>query len=787
MDRANKAMRQRFMRVQQNLGLSEKRDELQQVQAVDQRNLRTIGAIATFRKNLATCLKTCSKEDDKKKKKLDEYGLVTELGTDASQMDPASCVTKVMKKISDTVNKTMDAKIHLEQKLEKNVMEKLSKYVELDKSLAKLKEKLAHLTIDVDLAEKSLNNTKHGEEEKLKELQENLDSSKMKLETHKDLTIIEMYSLFSKEKEIAASFANFVEEQIEYHHSALLLYQNALPEILLDIENAHPSPVFGVDLEDHLKRTNRDIALVIEECCAMIRHNPEKEKGMFRVNGNVNRIKRMKAAFDASQYHTNWEEYSRDQHAVCSVLKCYLRELPEPLLTRDLVNAWTNAASLHGSARVNALQKVIHGMPAANRNNLTYLMNFLSEMLTYEDVTMMNSGNMAIVFAPNLFVGTSIENDVASRQIVEALLENAGQLFGSAHAADIHVPVDVDPYQHRQYDYPSLPKTGLSNSPASSTSYASISSENSLVNRSLPSPVQQYDHGNALAVDTMGNKNRQSDHPSPSFAVSPSPGRSSSVRPKQPAPLPPPANTKQSASSAIRSDLESIFSPPPVQPTPPARRNSTKNKQERTHVVPNMEKVSASFTVPHYPLEIVNESMQMTSPYDNVPSRDLDLTSLDLFEKELTGSFYDSKKLASQESLNSMNAYSSETETKKMPENLVYSKVLEPTLQSRPSISSRPLSYHGAIQGTSTTQQVPVKGRFPVVDVSGAKEKPAENSSNVSVPHRAPILHDAENRTLITLESTPEHGQRPVSTLERTNRVKPPLPAKPKPDEHTKL
>ncbi|CAJ0583527.1 unnamed protein product, partial [Mesorhabditis spiculigera] len=699
MDRANKAMRQRFMRVQQNLGLSEKRDELQQVQAVDQRNLRTIGAIATFRKNLATCLKTCSKEDDKKKKKLDEYGLVTELGTDASQMDPASCVTKVMKKISDTVNKTMDAKIHLEQKLEKNVMEKLSKYVELDKSLAKLKEKLAHLTIDVDLAEKSLNNTKHGEEEKLKELQENLDSSKMKLETHKDLTIIEI--------------------------------------------KCSSIPRFRVDLEDHLKRTNRDIALVIEECCAMIRHNPEKEKGMFRVNGNVNRIKRMKAAFDASQYHTNWEEYSRDQHAVCSVLKCYLRELPEPLLTRDLVNAWTNAASLHGSARVNALQKVIHGMPAANRNNLTYLMNFLSEMLTYEDVTMMNSGNMAIVFAPNLFVGTSIENDVASRQIVEALLENAGQLFGSAHAADIHVPVDVDPYQHRQYDYPSLPKTGLSNSPASSTSYASISSENSLVNRSLPSPVQQYDHGNALAVDTMGNKNR--------------------------------------------SDLESIFSPPPVQPTPPARRNSTKNKQERTHVVPNMEKVSASFTVPHYPLEIVNESMQMTSPYDNVPSRDLDLTSLDLFEKELTGSFYDSKKLASQESLNSMNAYSSETETKKMPENLVYSKVLEPTLQSRPSISSRPLSYHGAIQGTSTTQQVPVKGRFPVVDVSGAKEKPAENSSNVSVPHRAPILHDAENRTLITLESTPEHGQRPVSTLERTNRVKPPLPAKPKPDEHTKL
>lgn len=90
----------------------------------------------------------------------------------------------------------------------------------------------------------------------------------------------------------------------------------------------------------------------------MLRQNGLREKGVFRVSGNNTKIRRMKAAFDAGQIDVRvlpvfndrfWLQsderaYQFDPHSVCSVLKCYLRELPDPLLTHRLHNDWMNAA-----------------------------------------------------------------------------------------------------------------------------------------------------------------------------------------------------------------------------------------------------------------------------------------------------------------------------------------------------------------------------------------------------------------------------------------------------------
>ncbi|VDP59702.1 unnamed protein product [Heligmosomoides polygyrus] len=52
----------------------------------------------------------------------------------------------------------------------------------------------------------------------------------------------------------------------------------------------------------------------------------------------------MKSAFDAGQIDNDEHAYSLDPHSICSVLKSYLRELPDPLLTHRLHNDWVNAA-----------------------------------------------------------------------------------------------------------------------------------------------------------------------------------------------------------------------------------------------------------------------------------------------------------------------------------------------------------------------------------------------------------------------------------------------------------
>lgn len=170
-------------------------------------------------------------------------------------------------------------------------------------------------------------------------------------------------------------FTTYVEEMIEYHRAALTAFEQAFPHIRNEIGRSkfvlHPAasftcqPVFGVDLKHHLRKTGRSVSVVIEKCVDLIRSSGYEEKGtssvpsrlsnafflwedaavagLFRISGNANKIRRLKAAFDAWQVDDDSDTFARDPHSVCSVLKSYLRELPDSLLCDDLHANWQTA------------------------------------------------------------------------------------------------------------------------------------------------------------------------------------------------------------------------------------------------------------------------------------------------------------------------------------------------------------------------------------------------------------------------------------------------------------
>lgn len=105
--------------------------------------------------------------------------------------------------------------------------------------------------------------------------------------------------------------------------------------------NSSQKPLFGSPLEDHLRVTGREIALVIEACVGCLLHNLNEE-GLFRIPGSSSKVKKLKNGFDAGI--VNLQEQVNDPHSVAGTLKSYLRELPEPLLTFSSYNRWINAA-----------------------------------------------------------------------------------------------------------------------------------------------------------------------------------------------------------------------------------------------------------------------------------------------------------------------------------------------------------------------------------------------------------------------------------------------------------
>lgn len=114
-----------------------------------------------------------------------------------------------------------------------------------------------------------------------------------------------------------------------------------------------------------------------------------------------------------------------DVHIVAGILKSYLRELPDPLLTIALYDDWINAIkSPDQETRLNALgevkktnhfyfyvlktkyifsvSQVIDRLPENRWNNIRYLIKFFHELSRRHEHNKMTSQNLAIVLAPSL-------------------------------------------------------------------------------------------------------------------------------------------------------------------------------------------------------------------------------------------------------------------------------------------------------------------------------------------------------------------------------------------------
>ncbi|KAK6766903.1 hypothetical protein RB195_026269 [Necator americanus] len=436
MEKAKKDVGQKFRRIKHNLVNSTKKDDdddLKIVNALEHRNQKVINAVSVYRKHVSNTVKTGLREEnvDKRRKKLDEFSLCADLRDISSDLEIShtTCLHKVIQKISQALQVVVDEKVKHDMMIEKRVLDDLVQFQDMEKALCKSRERLNNAFTDVDIAKKALEKADSASSN-IPQLQDSLDAAQLKLENQKDNTITDVYSLAAKEQEIAKVFAALLEEQLEYHRVAMRTLEMVLPEIRRDIDNARPRPVFGVDLTEHLRHTQGRVAVVLEKCCSMIRASGFAEKGLFRVNGNNTKIRRMKAAFDAGQIDIDERAYYLDPHSVCSVLKSYLRELPDPLLTHRLHNDWVNAAKLEDESKLQAFERCIGELPACHRHNLTYLVNFLSEMLQHQEQTAMNCSNLAIVFGPNLLGGDIDGNNAVGTKIVETLLKHASRLFG---------------------------------------------------------------------------------------------------------------------------------------------------------------------------------------------------------------------------------------------------------------------------------------------------------------------------------------------------------------------
>jgi len=163
---------------------------------------------------------------------------------------------------------------------------------------------------------------------------------------------------------------------------------------------SEPMPVFGCPLEDIVQRENSKLPVFFEKAITYLEEKGTDVQGIFRIPGSLYQVQNLKKQTDEGLV-----DFSKctDVNVVAGLVKLYIRELPESLLTFDLYERWVVAQSLENRYdRLLAIKSLIDLLPTPNRVLLERLLGLLKKISNKSDITKMTDTNLAIVFGPTI-------------------------------------------------------------------------------------------------------------------------------------------------------------------------------------------------------------------------------------------------------------------------------------------------------------------------------------------------------------------------------------------------
>nr|XP_057921897.1 rho GTPase-activating protein 36 isoform X3 [Doryrhamphus excisus] len=192
----------------------------------------------------------------------------------------------------------------------------------------------------------------------------------------------------------------------------------------------------------------RQVPRVLERCCRHIETHGLQTVGIFRVGSSKKRVRQLREDFDMGVDVQLDEEQS--VHDVAALLKEFLRDMPDPLLSRELYPAFLHANLLRGAEQLQYLQHLLYLLPPCNCDTLLRLLTLLHTVQSFAQDSVgtndeeipgnkMTAANLAVIFGPNLLQkerggdvslhAMGIEDSTAIINVTLVLIQNYRRLF----------------------------------------------------------------------------------------------------------------------------------------------------------------------------------------------------------------------------------------------------------------------------------------------------------------------------------------------------------------------
>ncbi|KAI9256495.1 hypothetical protein BDA99DRAFT_516568 [Phascolomyces articulosus] len=214
---------------------------------------------------------------------------------------------------------------------------------------------------------------------------------------------------------------------------------------------------FGVPLDLLTERTGVEsnlgsspspvrVAAFIDDAVTAMRQMDMTVEGIFRKNGNIRRLKDLTEQLDRNPQDVDL--FSQPAIQIAALLKKFMRELPDPLMTYRLHGLFTCALKLPDPVACKRVLQLGYCMlPRVNRDAIEVLFLFFRWVASFSHVTtdvgsLMDIPNLARVLAPNILTTNHKDplkdDSFTSIRVIEMMLESFDELC--------MVPEDLEPF-----------------------------------------------------------------------------------------------------------------------------------------------------------------------------------------------------------------------------------------------------------------------------------------------------------------------------------------------------
>ncbi|KAM4796038.1 rho GTPase-activating protein 9 [Rhinophrynus dorsalis] len=214
--------------------------------------------------------------------------------------------------------------------------------------------------------------------------------------------------------------------------------------------------VFGCRLDALCQREDSTVPKFVRLCIEAVDERGLDADGIYRVNGNLATIQKLRFIVDRERAVTTDGRYLfpeklsqeekldlnssewEDIHVITGALKMFFRELPEPLIPYSFFDAFVSAVQIQDiEERIETINELVSVLPEPNHDTLKYITSHLRRVMQHAETNRMTTQNIGIVFGPTLMrpekelFANIAANMVYQNQVVEHFLTYYQEVFST--------------------------------------------------------------------------------------------------------------------------------------------------------------------------------------------------------------------------------------------------------------------------------------------------------------------------------------------------------------------